>query len=175
MTARFKAAFDILVAHEGGFNDIPADRGGATNLGVSLRFLQSRGTVYDFNRDGVVDAADVRMITRDDAMQIYLMQYWDPVHCNEMPNGLALALFDASVNSGPAQAVRWLQQALGVTVDGICGPATVKAAQKAGPDVLQRFHLLRMRAMTRMEGWPSFGRGWSVRMVQVAFQAQTFA
>jgi lysozyme family protein len=174
-TGRFKLAFDIVVDHEGGYNDIKADRGGATNFGVSLAFIKSRGLVYDFNRDGVIDKEDIRRITRDDAATLYLNQFWDVTRCDDLPNGMALLMFDAAVNSGPAQAVKWLQAVLGVTPDGVMGPVTVRAAQKAPLATMEQMHLLRMRFMTQLPGWPAFGKGWSMRMVQIAFQARSFA
>ena len=34
----FELAIPIVLKHEGGFADNPADPGGATNFGISLRF-----------------------------------------------------------------------------------------------------------------------------------------
>ena len=49
--SRFDTAFRHLLGEEGGYVNHPADRGGATNWGISLRFLKAEGKI-DANRDG---------------------------------------------------------------------------------------------------------------------------
>jgi lysozyme family protein len=170
MSARFRQAFDILLGHEGGFVDDPHDAGGATRYGLSLRFLKGKGRLYDRNQDGVVDAADVRQITLADAQAIYLGEFWNKVRADDLPPALSLLVFDAAVHCGTGTAIRWLQQALKVPVDGAIGPITVARAGLA-PNADQVFHLIRMEALTHMGGWKYYSAGWSLRMVRLAFQA----
>jgi lysozyme family protein len=75
------------------------------------------------------------------------------------------AVFDAAVNSGPGTSVRWLQEAVGATPDGVLGPKTLAAINELNPDgILRRMLGKRLRAMTNMLGWPSFSAGWARRV-----------
>ena len=119
-----------IVAREGGFANDPADPGGVTNHGVTIATL--RGLARDVTHDGQVDAADVRALTRDDAVDIFLSQYFERPGLSRLPGALQPSVFDMYVNAG-AMAVKLLQRVLkacGYVVkdDGIIGPATLTAA-----------------------------------------------
>ena len=62
-----------IVAREGGFVNDPDDPGGATNHGVTIHTLRRLG--IDVNRDTRIDVADVRTLTRSQAVAIYLDHY----------------------------------------------------------------------------------------------------
>ena len=47
MGASFEAAIPTILRHEGGFSNDPQDVGGATNFGVSLRWLKAQGLLED--------------------------------------------------------------------------------------------------------------------------------
>jgi len=132
---RFLVALHELLSLEGGYNDIEQDRGGATNLGISLRFLQSI-------RPGAT-AADVRRLTLEDAQAIYRMHFWDRYRCGDLPRPLDVAFFSIVVNLAPTTAVRVLQNAVcragvRVDVDGIIGPQTLMGAASADRTELKR-------------------------------------
>lgn len=126
---------------EGGFIDHPADPGGATYAGVSLRAvvgldMDGDGKLdFDLDRDGDVDADDIRALQRQPDLieRFYRERYWYPSKASEMPWPLNLYVFDAAVHHGPEAAVGLLQRALGVTFDGKPGPVTLAAARKATP------------------------------------------
>lgn len=85
-----------------------------------------------------------------------------------MLSGLSYPVFDAAVNSGPGQAVRWLQRALGVADDGRIGPVTLAAARVANGEALKAAILAqRLRFMTQLSNWPSFSRGWARRIADL--------
>jgi lysozyme family protein len=64
--------------------------------------------------------------------------------------------------------VRWLQRALGVTDDGVIGPQTLSAANQANPDALRaRLVAQRLRFMTNLDTFSSFGRGWTRRCCDI--------
>jgi hypothetical protein len=76
-TTRYAAAAKKLLLIEGGFVDDPTDRGGTTKYGISLRFLAAAGAFdsdgdgiadFDLDMDGDIDGADVRKLTRGDAV-----------------------------------------------------------------------------------------------------------
>lgn len=122
-----------IIRREGGFVNDPDDPGGATNFGVTVHTMRRLG--LDLDADGDVDAADVRLLDRGRAREIFLKHYFHGPHLDRLPKPLQASMFDMYVNAG-AQAVRLLQQVLndmglGVAVDGKLGPQTVKAARNA--------------------------------------------
>jgi len=125
MKTEFQIALDHTLKWEGGYVNDPDDPGGATNFGVSLRTLKSLGELkdYDYDGDGDVDADDVRVMTREDAIDFYIFHFWNERY-NELPVDIAVKLFDFSVNMGVAQAVKLLQEVIAVSKDGLYGPRT---------------------------------------------------
>ena len=85
-----------------------------------------------------------------------------------MAAGLDLMVFDLAVNSGPERARRMLQQALGVTADGVLGPRSRIALRSADPlQVVSRLFALRRRFYRSLDSYPVFGRGWERRLSAV--------
>mgnify|MGYP000482205734 CR=1 FL=1 len=80
----------------------------------------------------------MRDMPTDTAKAIYRELYWAPVRADELPAPVRYAVFDAAVNSGPGQAVRWLQRAAGVADDGKLGPVSMAAITAADPEALLR-------------------------------------
>ena len=153
----FDQAFDILLKHEGGFSDHPADRGGKTHYGITEAVAREVGY-----------RGDMRELPLDLAKRIYKDRYWDAVRADELPEAVRYAVFDAAVNSGPRQAIRWLQRAVGVRDDGIIGPQTLAAVRAANPErLLRRFLSQRLRFMAGLPSWPAFGRGWARRIADL--------
>lgn len=127
---RFDRCLDVVLGHEGGISDHPADRGGLTNLGITA------GTLREAIRRGIVaPSATVRTLTEEQARRIYFALYWTPARCHEFQPPLDLLLFDAYVNHRPASAVRLIQLAVGAAPDGIIGPETIRKANAIGVDM----------------------------------------
>jgi lysozyme family protein len=68
------------------------------------------------------------------------------------------------VNSGPEQAVKWLQRVVGAAPDGVIGPATMRAIAQADPLAPARFSGVRLQFMTDLPTWGAFGKGWARRV-----------
>lgn len=122
-----------IVAREGGFVDDPDDPGGATKHGVTVHTMRRLG--LDLTRDGEVDAADVRQLSRAQAVSIFISHYFVAPRISTLPAALQPSVFDMYVNAG-SHAVRILQRLLNETgealaVDGAIGPRTTAAAQRA--------------------------------------------
>jgi lysozyme family protein len=122
-----------IVAREGGFVDDPDDPGGATNFGVTIHTMRRLG--LDLDGNGIIDIADVRALTRERAVEIFIEQYYHRPGIARLPEALRPSVFDMQVNAG-ANAVRILQGLLremghAVDLDGVIGPQTVAAAQAA--------------------------------------------
>ena len=153
----FDQAFDILLKHEGGFSDHAADPGGKTRFGITEAVAREAGY-----------RGDMRELPIDLAKRIYRERYWNAVRADELPEAVRYAVFDAAVNSGPRQAVLWLQRAAGAKDDGIIGPRTLAAVRAAEPEqVLRRMLAQRLRFMTGLPNWPTFGRGWARRIADL--------
>jgi lysozyme family protein len=112
-----------LLRREGGFVDHPADRGGATNFGITAATLGDwRGLGRPASRE------EVKALTEREARAIYMKRYLTDTRIGEIKNAkLRDLLLDCAVHHGPARATKWLQEAVVVTADGKCGPKTLEA------------------------------------------------
>lgn len=156
----FDKAFHTLLGHEGAYSNDPADPGGETMWGVTEAVARENG--YQ---------SAMRALPVELAKSIYRAKYWNRIRADELPPELRYSVFDAAVNSGPGQAIRWLQRALGVADDGQLGPVTLAAALQANPDsVLRKMIGARLTFMTDLRNWPNHGRGWA-RRLSVLLQA----
>ena len=122
-----------IVAREGGYVNDPADPGGATKHGVTIHTMRRLG--MDLDRDGQVTAADVRQLTREQAVDIFLREYFAKPGLANLPLQLQASVFDMQVNAG-ANAVKILQRlctrmGFAASDDGAVGPRTILAAQQA--------------------------------------------
>lgn len=118
---RFLAAYPKVGELEGGFVNDPRDRGGATNHGVSLRFLVAEGKIdvdadgiadFDLDMDGDIDVADIRKLTKIDAMYLFQRCFWNRLDCESFPRPIGEMLFDQGVNGGNVAAKKLLQRAI---------------------------------------------------------------
>ncbi len=156
--SNFNACLAHVLQWEGGYVDHPRDPGGATNMGITHKTLEN-------HRRRPVTKAEVRNLTKEEAGQIYRKSYWNAVRGDDLPPGLDLVAFDAGVNSGPRRGIRWLQKGLGVAVDGVIGPKTLRAAKNADAvAAIKRACAARMGFLKRLGTWGTFGRGWTRRV-----------
>lgn len=138
---------------EGGprLSDDPDDPGGLTRWGISQR-------AYPYE--------DIRNMTEVRAREIFRRDYWEGCHCDRLPDALAIALADAAFNQGCGTAIRLLQTALNVRVDGVMGPETIGAAIRNGdPDRINEF--LGRRLMRYANGQAKYRRGWFLRILRL--------
>ena len=108
--ADFETLVKDLIEAEGGDELVTNvdDRGGLTKYGISQRAYPD---------------VDIASLTEEEAIEIYKRDYWDKFKIGTMPDKYKRDIFFNVVNSG-SSAIRDLQQALGVTVDGAVGPET---------------------------------------------------
>jgi lysozyme family protein len=139
--SRFQYAVNVVLEHEGGLSNDKDDKGGITRWGISLRYLELEH--IDPNGDGIIDAHDVRGLTKQEAIDIYKAHWWNKYSYNKIKDlRLATKVFDLAVNAGAVRAHKLLQQAIGTTVDGLLGPRTIAITnvQQAG-EVLAQLRL----------------------------------
>lgn len=153
----FDTAVTKVLGHEGGYSDHPDDPGGKTRYGITEEVARRVGY-----------KGDMRELPLDLAKQIYRRDYWDAVKAGHLPAGVRYAVFDAAVNSGPPQAIKWLQRAAGVKDDGIIGPITLAAVHAQNADSLRmRILAQRLKFLAGLSNWPAFGRGWARRVADL--------
>lgn len=150
----FDQALDELLKHEGGYVNHISDPGGETNFGITQRVARLNG--YE---------GDMKFIPMSLVKEIYKRDYWDKCKCDDLPETLRYAVFDAGVNSGVTQAIKWLQRASGAYADGVFGSKTLLAVRMQNPEILKRKYLAqRLNFMADLKVWPVFGRGWAKRI-----------
>ncbi len=121
-----------IVKREGGYVNDPSDLGGATKYGVTIGTMRRLG--LDLDKDGDVDASDVRRLTQKRAVEIFKQHYYYHPKIDKLPQMLAASVFDMQVNAGN-NAIKLLQRLLQkfgepVVEDGALGPQTIGAAQR---------------------------------------------
>lgn len=167
-------SLDLMFGHEGGYVNVKSDRGGPTKYGITHKTLAAARGVTS------VTAAQVKAMTREEAVEIYRRSYWAQAGGDLLPSGLDYAAFDFGVNSGPQTAVKKLQAVLQAkkvyagNIDGHIGEQTI-AAMSAYPGGVKELiidyceeRMRYLRSLTNAKtGFPVNGRGWTIRVTGV--------
>ncbi|KVT60593.1 hypothetical protein WK55_09610 [Burkholderia ubonensis] len=161
----FDQAFALVVGIEGGFSTDQNDPGNWTGGKVGVGVF--KGTKYGISAAAYPNL-DIANLTPDDAKAIYGSDYWAACACDRVPWPLALFVFDCAVNQGVGAAKMTLQQALGVTADGVIGPVTLAAAQNADAEHVALFMASRGIRYTHSPIFPGNGLGWFKRLFLLA-------
>ena len=156
-----------LLALEGGFVNHTADRGGATNMGITLSTWRRVG--YDKDGDGDIDEQDIRLINKEDVKMALKRFYWDRWRADDIRDQkVADTLTDWLWSSG-----RWginiPQPLLGQTEDGIVGPETLSAVNSSDPSkLLIRIYNARLAFIKNLikhdSSQAKFEKGWTRRI-----------
>lgn len=155
----FDNAFTLLLEEEGGYSNDTRDTGGATKYGISQKSYPT---------------LDIENLTIDEAKQIYLDDYWNPLQCDKLNPLVATVLFLEAVNGGKFAIVKLLQESVGVTVDGIIGDQTVAATNAHNPmDVCEHFNALSAMRYATLNNYAIYGKGWMTRLFKVYRKALT--
>jgi lysozyme family protein len=161
MTAdNFDQAFTLLLGNEGGYVNNPNDPGGETMWGITKSVAVANGYV-----------GAMKDLPQATARAIAKKVYWDPYALDNIPFAIAFQVFDTAYNGG--KPVQWLQQSLGVPADGVMGPATLAAVNKANAwQVVARFSAYRLKYYTGLTTWSTFGKGWTTRVIDNLLRTQ---
>jgi len=161
MNGNFEQCLALVLKAEGGFVDNPHDPGGMTNLGVTKETWESY-----IGRE--VDEQEMRNLGPLDVAPLYRKKYWDLAMCEDMPAGVDYCVFDAAVNSGVSQSIKFVQRALDVVIDGVIGPQTLGAIrQRDTEELIEQICEERLQFLQSLRTWPTFGNGWSNRVTSV--------
>ncbi len=189
MVENFELALEKVLKYEGGFSNHKADRGGATNLGITLATLCDFDAQYDYgdlDGDGDVDIDDIRLLdTPEEAAPIYKAYYWDKMKLDDFPAGVDFLMFDFGVNSGPKNATRILQRAInryaknGIEVDGALGPNTLQRVYGLDSGLLveamlKERDIFYRKLVAQNPSQEVFLRGWMNRLSSASQEVQEF-
>lgn len=160
---RFSLRWETGDDANGGYTNNPRDPGGETKWGISKRSYPD---------------LDIAAVAHDQAIEIYHADYWlgtgrQKSYCNVMSAPLNAAHFDCVVNVGNWKTTRdgqplfhgranmILQRALGVDDDGVVGPLTLAAIQKADPKAITDAAIAQREAYYRsLTNLAEFLPGW---------------
>lgn len=168
----FYKAHEFTARWEGGFVNHPKDPGGATNYGVSLRWLKSLSNADgDIDRDGDIDVDDIRALTAEQAAELFKAEFWDKYHLEDFPQGVATVYYDTIVNTGAMQATKIMQRGCNaatgsrLSVDGRLGPLTRSALKNETPALIsacirEREQFYRNLAHNKPSTYSVFLTGW---------------
>ncbi len=136
----FQDALKILFEHEGKYSNDPLDRGGETYRGIARkRWPKWPGwAIVDAMKDFLdfPECLDRDAALSVEVMKFYKEHFWAPIRGDEIPEELAVELFETQVNSG--RGVEFLQHTLNflnrngqafpdLKIDNDFGPATMSA------------------------------------------------
>ncbi len=127
--SKFKKVAPIILQHEGGFVDHPADKGGATNKGITFATWKQYAK-EDVNVEPTLD--NLKTITDEQATTIYRKRYWEPKgFCKVEDERVGLMVYDWTITSGGAgkQVQRLLKNEFEQDIkdDGTIGSKTIEA------------------------------------------------
>lgn len=134
--ANFQLYAPKLLMAEGGWSDHPNDT--PTNRGITLATFQKHGE--DINQDGLINKADLKLLSKSQALSIYKKHYWDKILANQFQSqDLAETVADMAINAGHRASGKLLQRVLNnqghvLDVDGIIGPKTLSAIHSTYTD-----------------------------------------
>ena len=164
----------FILRWEGGFVNDPVDKGGATNMGVTIGTWRSVG--YDKDGDGDIDVDDLHLLDKEDVIERVLRpHYWNRWRADEILNqSVANILVDWVWASG-THGIKRPQRILGVTPDGIVGPKTIAAVNSMDPMELHfRIKNDRIKFINEIcQRDPSqerFRKGWMNRINALVYQ-----
>jgi lysozyme family protein len=118
MKDNFDASFDRVIKAEGGYVNDFADRGGETNLGVTIG-------AWGAYLDRAIQPGEIKALTKETVKPFYRAMYWDKVKGDDLPIGVDYVVFDFAVNAGVGRAAKFLQRAVGAVDDGVIGSGTL--------------------------------------------------
>ena len=131
--ADFTQAFQLMIAHEGGYVNDPDDPGGETYKGVARKIFSKWDgwTKIDIlkRQAGFPGNLDKDVELQQDIEDFYRVTFWDKMNGDKITDqDVANSIFDFGVNAGMGTSVSLAQMVTGVEKkDGIIGPISLES------------------------------------------------
>lgn len=168
--ANFLPAYNRTKKYEGGWADVPGDRGGKTYMGIaSAAHPGWRGWAllkkYQPLRDNqIVNDLEIHKAVEE----LYNEKFWKLIKGDGIRDQkLAELLYDYTVHSG-TRSIKSLQKIIGMVQDGNIGPKTLDAMNAVNAKGL--FNALKaeraafLTALSQKPGQQKFKAGWLARV-----------
>jgi lysozyme family protein len=149
------------------FVNDPRDRGGATKMGITLNTWKAYG--YDKNKDGKINAEDIKLLSENDAKKIFYEKFWNRYKADKINDAnIANLLVDWLWNGG-IYAITKVQSFFGLKSDGIVGEMTIAAINKGeGHATFNKLWKLRADYYKSLNN-PTFYNGWMNRLNSIQY------
>lgn len=130
--ADFSKAFQLMIAHEGGYVNDPDDPGGETYRGIARKIHSKWNgwTTVDMlkRQSGFPANLDKDTGLQEDISDFYRITFWDPMKGDQISSQeVASSIFDFGVNAGLSTSASLAQLVVGAKADGVIGPKSVEA------------------------------------------------
>ena len=110
------------------YTDRPDDKGGPTCCGITLATLRA------YRAPASTSVDDLKALNPQTARPVYQHVFVDAPGFSQITDpSLQALMVDAGVQHGPEEAVKMLQRAVGVTVDGRLGEVSLAAMNSHEP------------------------------------------
>lgn len=170
--ANYQQLIPYIRKWEGGYVNDPLDKGGATNAGVTIAtyraYRKSKGYATT-----TID--DLKRMTSVEWQEIFKTLYWDKWRADGITSqSVANILVDWVWGSG-VWGIKIPQRLLGVTPDGVVGPATLAALNALEPrKAFEAIKAARVQYLDdicrRTPTNERFRRGWLNRLNDLKYQ-----
>lgn len=175
--ASFNNFIPTLSLNEGGYQDIPTDKGNynslneliGTNHGISAPTLE---TYLGY----VPTSFDMQNLSFETANTIFKTMFWDEMQGDSINDqAVAEILIDQGINSNPKTATKMMQRVLNqyfsknLVVDGILGPNTLNAINSVNSkELFVRYSKAREYYYRSLSQFSIFGHSWLNRIKTIA-------
>jgi lysozyme family protein len=137
--ADFTQAFQLMIAHEGGYVNDPDDPGGETYKGVARKIFSKWDgwTKVDMlkRQPNFPSNLDKDVELQEDVSHFYRVTFWDKINGDQITNqDVATSIFDFGVNAGSGTSASLAQMVIGAKSDGVIGPDSITAINNFDPD-----------------------------------------
>lgn len=166
--ADYKILVPFLLKFEGGVVDDPADAGGFTNKGVTLKTYKAV-----FGQDKTKE--DLVNITDEEWGHIFKIYYWDKLKADHIDSqSVANIIVDWGFNAGVETVAKKVQAIVGAKVDGCIGNQTISLINLCDPrDLFDQIKESRIRfyksIVERNPSQKKFLKGWLNRVEAISF------
>ena len=161
--ADYRNIIPFIKRFEGGYVNHPNDKGGCTNMGVTISTFRQ---YYGRNKT----CEDLRKLTEEQWQYIFKKGFWDriqgdKIECQSVANMMADYVWASGV-----YGIKYVQKLLGVSADGLIGSKTLQAINSY-PSSKELFERIRQRRLDHFDAIvknnPSqkvFLKGWKRRV-----------